>query len=304
MLRKRQSRAKRLKSYMPRKRRKISLRWQALTSTISTTFVLVLMGLVIMCALTARRLGESVRQSLAVTVMMTDEASNAEAKALKAKLEKRKWVKDITLITREQALKEQTEAMGQDPTEFLGQNPFTPSLELHLEADYACTDSLLWISKRLKSQSKVSDVIYQKDLVESLNRNLHKVAYILLGMAVLLGLVTLVLINNTVRLSVYSRRFIIHTMRLVGASWGFIRRPFMMRAMWIGLAAGILADAVLVGGVHTLLQYDPSTIEYVTPENVGITLLSVLVFGLLLTLLCTFASVSHYLGMREGEMYE
>lgn len=289
---------------MPRKRRKISLRWQALTSTISTTFVLVLMGLVIMCALTARRLGESVRQSLAVTVMMTDEASNAEAKALKAKLEKRKWVKDITLITREQALKEQTEAMGQDPTEFLGQNPFTPSLELHLEADYACTDSLLWISKRLKSQSKVSDVIYQKDLVESLNRNLHKVAYILLGMAVLLGLVTLVLINNTVRLSVYSRRFIIHTMRLVGASWGFIRRPFMLRAMWIGLAAGILADAVLVGGVHTLLQYDPSTIEYVTPENVGITLLSVLVFGLLLTLLCTFASVSHYLGMREGEMYE
>lgn len=289
---------------MPRKRRKISLRWQALTSTISTTFVLVLMGLVIMCALTARRLGESVRQSLAVTVMMTDEASNAEAKALKAKLEKRKWVKDITLITREQALKEQTEAMGQDPTEFLGQNPFTPSLELHLEADYACTDSLLWISKRLKSQSKVSDVIYQKDLVESLNRNLHKVAYILLGMAVLLGLVTLVLINNTVRLSVYSRRFIIHTMRLVGASWGFIRRPFMLRAMWIGLAAGILADAVLVGGVHALLQYDPSTIEYVTPENVGITLLSVLVFGLLLTLLCTFASVSHYLGMREGEMYE
>lgn len=289
---------------MPRKRRKISLRWQALTSTISTTFVLVLMGLVIMCALTARRLGESVRQSLAVTVMMTDEASNAEAKALKAKLEKRKWVKDITLITREQALKEQTEAMGQDPTEFLGQNPFTPSLELHLEADYACTDSLLWISKRLKSQSKVSDVIYQKDLVESLNRNLHKVAYILLGMAALLGLVTLVLINNTVRLSVYSRRFIIHTMRLVGASWGFIRRPFMMRAMWIGLAAGILADAVLVGGVHTLLQYDPSTIEYVTPENVGITLLCVLVFGLLLTLLCTFASVSHYLGMREGEMYE
>ena len=289
---------------MPRKRRKISLRWQALTSTISTTFVLVLMGLVIMCALTARRLGESVRQSLAVTVMMTDEASNAEAKALKTKLEKRKWVKDITLITREQALKEQTEAMGQDPTEFLGQNPFTPSLELHLEADYACTDSLLWISKRLKSQSKVSDVIYQKDLVESLNRNLHKVAYILLGMAVLLGLVTLVLINNTVRLSVYSRRFIIHTMRLVGASWGFIRRPFMLRAMWIGLAAGILADAVLVGGVHTLLQYDPSTIEFVTPENVGITLLSVLVFGLLLTLLCTFASVSHYLGMREGEMYE
>ena len=289
---------------MPRKRRKISLRWQSLTSTISTTFVLILMGLVIICALTARRLGDSVRQSLAVTVMMTDDTSNEQAKKLKGQLEKRQWVKDIVLITREQALKEQTEAMGQDPTEFLGQNPFTPSLELHLEADYACTDSLLWISKRLKSHKLVSDVIYQKDLVESLNRNLHKIAYILLGMAILLGLVTLVLINNTVRLSVYSRRFIIHTMRLVGASWGFIRRPFMIRAMWIGMAAGILADAVLLGGIRALFEYDSSMLEYVTIENICITLLSVLVFGLLLTLLCTFISVSHYLGMREGEMYE
>ena len=289
---------------MPRKRKKISLRWQALTSTISTTFVLILMGLVIICALTAHRLGESVRQSLAVTVMMTDDASNEQAAKLKTQLEKRLWVKDITVITREQALKEQTEATGQDPTEFLGQNPFTPSLELHLQADYACTDSLLWISKRLKNHKLVSDVIYQKDLVESLNRNLHKIAYILLGMAILLGLVTLVLINNTVRLSVYSRRFIIHTMRLVGASWGFIRRPFMLRAMWIGLAAGILADAALLGGVHALLEYDPSMLEYVTVENICITLLSVLVFGLLLTLLCTLISVSHYLGMREGEMYE
>lgn len=262
------------------------------------------MGLVIICALTARRLGDSVRQSLAVTVMMTDDASNEQAAKFKKQLEKHQWVKDITLITREEALKEQTEAMGQDPTEFLGQNPFTPSLELHLEADYACTDSLLWISKRLKSHNLVSDVIYQKDLVESLNRNLHKIAYILLGMAILLGLVTLVLINNTVRLSVYARRFIIHTMRLVGASWGFIRRPFMLRALWIGLAAGILAGAVLLGGVHTLLQYDPSMLEYVTVESICITLASVLVFGLLLTLLCTFISVSHYLGMREGEMYE
>ena len=289
---------------MPRKRRKISLRWQALTSTISTTFVLILMGLVIICALTARRLGESVRQSLAVSVMMTDEAGNAEGRALKRQLEHQPWVKDITLITCEQALKEQTEAMGQDPTEFLEKNPFPPSLEMHLQADYACTDSLLWISKRLKNHKMVSEVVYQKDLVESLNRNLHKVAYILLGMAVLLGLVTLVLINNTVRLSVYSRRFIIHTMRLVGASWGFIRRPFMSRALWIGLSAGILADAVLLGGWHALLQYDSSMIEYVTVENICITALSVLVFGLLLTLLCTFVSVSHYLGMREGEMYE
>ncbi len=289
---------------MPRKRKKINLQWQALTSTISTTFVLILMGLVILCALTAHRLSESVRQSLTVTVMMNDDATDSATIAYKKKLEKRKWVKDITFISSAQALKEQTEAMGQDPTEFLGENPYTPSLELHLVADYACTDSLLWISKRLKSNKLVTDVIYQKDLVDRLNRNLRKITYVLLAMAVLLLLVTLVLINNTVRLSVYSRRFIIHTMRLVGASWGFISRPFMLRAMWIGLAAGVLADLVLAGGLRALWQYDPSMTNYITYENIGITLISVLVCGLLLTLLCTLISVNHYLGMRESEMYE
>ena len=150
----------------------------------------------------------------------------------------------------------------------------------------------------------MADVIYQKDLIERLNSNLHKVTYVLLGMAGLLLLVTLVLINNTVRLSVYSRRFIIHTMRLVGASWGFIRKPFMLRALWIGLTAGIVADLALAGGIHTLWTYDPTMANYVTPKDVGFTLLSVLVCGLLLTLLCTFISVSHYLGMRERDMYE
>ena len=289
---------------MPRKRKKISLRWQALTSTISTTFVLILMGLVVICALTARQLSQSVKESLTVMVMMSDDASNQDALDFKAKLEKRVWVKDITFISREQALEEQTEAMGTDPTDFLGGvNPFTPSLELHLVADYACTDSLLWISKRLKNNPLVTDVIYQKELVERLNSNLHKVTYVLLAVAILLLLVTLVLINNTVRLSVYSRRFVIHTMKLVGASWGFIRRPFMMRALWIGLAAGILADGVLLASIRALWNYDPIMQAYVTQDNVIITALAVLASGLLLTLLCTFISVSHFLSMREKELY-
>lgn len=289
---------------MPRKRRKVSLRWQALTSTISTTFVLILMGLVVICALTARQLSESVRESLTVTVMLGDEATNADALAMRKRLERKAWVKDITFISREQALEEQTEAMGTDPTDFLGgENPFTPSLEVHLAADYACTDSLLWISKRLKSNKMVTDVIYQKELVERLNSNLRKVTYVLLGIVGLLLLVTLVLINNTVRLSVYSRRFLIHTMKLVGASWGFIRRPFMLRALWIGLAASVLADGVLLGGMHTLWQYDPTMQAYVTQENAIITAVAVLACGLLLTLLCTFISVSHFLSMREGELY-
>ncbi len=288
---------------MAKNRRKLSLRWQALTSTISTTFVLILLGLTVLCGLTARFLSDSVKQSLTVTVVLTDEATDSTANLLCKVLDKKAWTKEFNYISREQALKEQTEAMGTDPTEFLGENPFTPLVELNLMADYACTDSLLWISKELKNLDIVADVIYQKDLIERLNRNLHRVSYVLLGLAVLLTLITLVLINNTVRLSVYSRRFVIHTMKLVGASWGFIRRPFMMRSLWIGLASGVLADAVIMGGLQAMWENDPSLQQYLPWENIAVTGVAVLVSGLLLTLLCTYISVSHYLSMRESDLY-
>lgn len=289
---------------MPKKRKKISLRWQALTSTISTTFVLILLGLILLCGLTAHRLTRSVRESLTVTLVLNDEANDTTARALQRQLERRPWVSDITYISREQALKEQTEAMGSDPTEFLDENPYTPLLEMHLGAEYACTDSLLWISKQLKAHSLVDNVVYQKDLVERLNSNLQKATYVLLGLASLLLVVTLVLINNTVRLSVYSRRFVIHTMKLVGASWSFIRRPFMMRSFWIGLSAGILANGVLAAGLHTLWNYDPNLLRYIPLEDALLTGVAVLASGLLLTLVCTFVSVGHYLSMREGDLYE
>ncbi|MCD8301671.1 MAG: permease-like cell division protein FtsX [Prevotellaceae bacterium] len=287
-----------------RKRKGAALRWQALTSTISTTFVLILLGLTVMCALTASHVAGSVRQSLTVTVMMADEVSDSAAQAFGKVLRKQRWIKEVTYISREEALKEQTEAMGTDPTEFLGANPFTPSLELNLRADYACTDSLLWISKLLKEDSAVAEVVYQRDLIERLNSNLHKISYVLLGLAVILMLITLVLINNTVRLSVYSRRFVIHTMKLVGASWGFIRRPFMARAFWIGVSSGILADAVLAAGLRMLWEYDRTVTEYVPWENALITGVAVVVSGLLLTLICTFVSVGHFLSLRESELYE
>ncbi|MCD8284717.1 MAG: permease-like cell division protein FtsX [Prevotellaceae bacterium] len=288
---------------MKKKRKSRSLRWQAVTSTISTTFVLILLGLTILCGLTARHMSESVRQSLTVTVLFADEATDSTAKAFQKALRKQAWTKTVTYISKEQALKEQSEAMGTDPTEFLGMNPFNPSLELNLQAQYACTDSLLWISKVLRENPQVSDVVYQKDIVERLNSNLHKISYVLLGVAVVLMLITLVLINNTVRLSVYSRRFVIHTMKLVGASWGFIRRPFMARAFWIGLSSGILADAALLAGLRLLWEYDRTMTEYVPLENILITGASVMVCGLLLTLICTFVSVGHFLGMRESELY-
>lgn len=290
---------------MAKKKHFYSLQWQALTSTISTTFVLILLGLTMLCMLFAGRVSESVRQSFTVTAILSDEATDSTAQILQQELKCKAWVKDITFVSAQDVLREQTEAMGTDPTEFLdGNNPYLPMLELHLRADCACSDSLLWISKELKARPEIMDVVYQKDIVERLNANLHKFSYIFLAVSLALALITIVLINNTVRLSVYSRRFVIHTMRLVGASWSFIRRPFMRRSLCIGLVAGLLADGVLAGIMAYFYRFDAETAALLTEQDLIFTGVSVLGCGLLLTLMCTFFSVSHFLGLRESDMYE
>ena len=140
-------------------------------------------------------------------------------------------------------------------------------------------------------------------LVDTVNENLRRVGYVLLGLAVLLALVSFALINNTVRLSVYSGRFVIRTMKLVGASWGVIRRPFMARSFNLGLLSGLVADAVLFGAAHALLQYDPSMVRYIHVDMLMVVGVAVLAFGLLLTLGCTYFSVGKYLRMRAGDLY-
>lgn len=280
-----------------------SWHWQAFTSTISTTMVLVLLGLVVLFVLTAQELSHSVRENLTVTLVLQDEATPTEAKKLQQLLETRTYVNEIQYISSEQALEEQIETMGLDPSEFLGANPFSISMEIKMMSDYACNDSLNWISQELKSYELVSDVIYQKDLVESLNENLQRASLILLAVAALLVLISLSLINNTVRQSVYSRRFIIHTMKLVGAKWGFIRRPFLVRSFWIGILSALMAIGILVGAVHWAYVYDPATRLYVTYTNLAIMAGSVLFIGLILTVLCTFLSVTRYLYMRESSLY-
>ena len=218
---------------------------QLVTLCISTSMVLVLLGLVVFSVQTSRNLSQWVKENLTVTVLLNDKVSVADAKQFRQDLSHRPFSKNIDYISREQALKEQTEAMGSDPSEFLGMNPFPATLELQLYSDYANADSLEWISEELRKNEKVSDVAYQVDLMDSVNRNLAKLNILLLVLAVLLTFISFSLINNTVRLSVYSRRFLIHTMKLVGASWGFIRRPFMKQGLIVGIIAAVIAIAVL-----------------------------------------------------------
>ena len=278
---------------------------QAVTLCISTAMVLVLLGLVIFSVLVARNTSEFVKENLVVTVMFEQDMTTPEGSQLCAHLKTRPYINHLDFISKERALKEQTKVLGTDPTEFTnGENPYLPSADITLKADYANNDSLRWIAAELKKYPKVSDITYQKDLVESVNRNLAKVSIVLLVIASLLTFVSFSLISNTVRLGVYARRFSIHTMKLVGASWGFIRRPFLGQAALIGVIAALLACAVLGSGIYAVYYYAPDMMAVITWQVIAITAATVLLFGILITVFSATISVNKFLKMKAGDLYK
>ena len=276
---------------------------QFITSSISTMLVLLLLGMVVFFVLSANNLSTYVRENIGFTVLVSDDMKEPEVLKFQKALNEKVYVKESVYISKEKALQEQTEAMGTDPAEFLGYNPFTASIEIKLNAEYANSDSIAWIEKEITANKKVMEVSYPQDLLDSVNRNIRKVSMFLLGLAALLTLISFALINNTIRLAIYSKRFLIHTMKLVGASWGFIRRPFLFRNMWIGILSGVMADAVLMGMAYMLVKYEPQLIEIMTPASLLMVMVSVFVFGLVITSLCAYISINKYLRMKASALY-
>lgn len=292
---------------MVKKRRKARgrQRLQAVTLCISTAMVLVLLGLVVLSVLTARNTSAYVKENLVVTMLLEQDMTTPEAQQLCNKLKRRPYINHLEFISKEQALKEQSKALGSDPTEFTGgENPFLSSVDITLKADYANNDSLRWISAELRKYPKVSDITYQKDLVESVNHSLAKISLCLLVVAVLLTIVSFALINNTVRLGIYARRFTIHTMKLVGASWGFIRAPFVRQAVTTGVVAALLACMVLGGCVYAAYNSEPGVLTVITWEVMAITGATVVLFGIIITAICAYISVNKFLKMKAGELYK
>ena len=276
---------------------------QFITSSISTTLVLLLLGMVVFFVLSTNNLSTYVRENIGITVLVSDDMKEPEALNFQKTLNEKTYVKESVYISKEQALKEQTEAMGTDPAEFLGYNPFTASIEIKLNAQYANSDSIAWIEKEILTNKKVMEVSYPQNLIDSVNRNIQKVSFFLLGLAALLSLISFALINNTIRLAIYSKRFLIHTMKLVGASWGFIRRPVLVRNVWIGVLAGVMADTILLGMAYMLVKYEPQLIEIITPNTLLIVMASVFIFGLAITFLCAYISINKYLRMKASALY-
>lgn len=266
--------------------------------------VLILLGLVVFSVCTARNLSAYVRQNIVVTMMLQDDMSSGEARQFCSKLKTRPYICSLQYISKEQALSEGIKALGTDPREFAETNPFLSSIEITLKSDYANTDSLQLISKELKAYPKVSEVKYQKDLIDSVNANIAKISIVLLALALLLTIVSFSLINNTVRLSIYARRFSIHTMKLVGASWGFIRAPFVRHYVLLGLLASLIACCALGGAVYALFMYEPEILDLITWEVLAVTAGTVVVFGIVITAICSTISVNKFLRMKAGDLYK
>lgn len=276
---------------------------QFITSSISTTLVLLLLGLVVFFVLAANNLSVYVRDNINFSVLISDDMKETDILKLQKRLNNEPFVKETEYISKKQALKEQTEAMGTDPQEFLGYNPFTASIEIKLHSDYANSDSIAKIEKLIKRNTNIQDVLYQKDLIDAVNENIRNISLVLLALAVMLTFISFALINNTIRLAIYSKRFLIHTMKLVGASWGFIRRPFLKRNIWSGVLAAFIADTILMGAAYWLVSYEPELIRVITPEVMLLVSGAVLVFGVVITFLCAYLSINKYLRMKASTLY-
>lgn len=276
---------------------------QFITSSISTMLVLLLLGMVVFFVLSAKNLSKYVRENISFTVMLSDDMKEPEALTFQKVLNEKPYVKESAYISKELALKEQTETMGTDPAEFIGHNPFSSSIEVKLKADYTHSDSVRWIEKEILSNKKVLEIDYPEDLLDEVNSNIRKISFGLLGLATLLALISFALINNTIRLAIHSKRFLIHTMTLVGASWAFIRRPFLWKNVWGGVVAAILAVAALIGMAYALIGYWPELIAVITLPTLLIVISSVFVFGVWITLMCSYISINKYLRMKSSALY-
>ena len=276
---------------------------QFITAGISTTMVLFLLGFVVFFVLTANNLSVYIRENIAFSAILDDGIKETSIIKLQESLNKKNYVKQTVYISKDEALKEQIEAMGTDPSEFLGHNPFNASIEIKLNAGYTHPDSIKWIEKELMENKSILEVSYPQNLLDSVNRNLQKISAFLLGLAVLLSLISFSLINNTIRLTIYSKRFLIHTMKLVGASWGFIRRPFITRNLWIGILSGAVANAILTASAYTAVKYEPELLAIVSPESIMIVAAAVMVFGMIITTFCAYISINKYLRMKISELY-
>ncbi|MDR3651363.1 MAG: permease-like cell division protein FtsX [Paludibacter sp.] len=274
-----------------------------LTSTISMSLVLFLIGMVFLLLLVAHDTSTYVKENINLSVILEDGVGKQDVKRIENFLTESSFAKSVDYISKADALKDHIANLGENPQDFLGYNPLKASIEVKLHAAYANNDSVTEIEAKLKPFPHINRIIYQKDMVSLVNDNVKKISFILLGLAVVLLFVSIALINNTIRLSLYSNRFLINTMKLVGATPWFIRKPYLMRSMLNGLIAALIS-ILLLGGVVYFVQYEfgISGMMFYSLNFLFVAFI-VILSGVFLSAVSSYFAVGKYLRMHSNEMF-
>lgn len=275
-----------------------------LTTTVSVAMVLFLIGLESVVLLSAHHFISDMRENLALTVILDNNADSTSVARLQNVLDAMPGASSYTFISKQQALEEHISGLGEDPTKFLGYNPLSDAFELHMQPAYTNKDSIAVISDKLTALPYVEQVQYQEDIVKVLDHNVSKVSLILGICALVLLVIAWILIMNTIRLHIYSKRFTINTMRLVGATSWVIRRPFVARSVRMGLEAALLTIVALAGIYYYVYYSLHITIFPPTVENIAVVALTVLLSGLLITFVASLVATGRYVRMKVEKMYE
>jgi cell division transport system permease protein len=274
------------------------------TTTISVSLVLFLIGLECVVMMSARELVKSLRENVTLTVVLEDEATAEEITRFTELMNKAPYVLESDYISREEALQEHITNLGEDPSEFLGYNPLTDAFELRLNADYTSADSIAAIDAQLSTLPYINQILYQTDIIDILDRNITEVSFILLIIAVILLVIALVLIGNTIQLQIYSKRFLINTMRLVGATPWVIKWPFIRRNLLMGVEAALIACLMLAGVYYYCVSRVGITLFPLTNTNIAFLISAVLLCGLIITFFASLAATNRYIRMKTNKLYE
>lgn len=283
---------------------KTKIRGAYLTSVVSISLVLLLLGIVGLLVLNARQMSDYVKENLCFSLIINNDVAEPDIKQFQKTLDTHEFIKSTEYITKEDAAKQLQQELGEDFIETLGYNPLSPTINVYLNSDYASPDSIAKLEEFFLSKSGiVNEVSYQQNLVNLINDNIRKVSVILLALSALFFLISFALLNNTIRLQIYSKRFIINTMKLVGAKKNFIRRPFIASGALQGLVSSLIAIALLYAIIYFANAQLGDLIGTIDPWVIALLFVAVAVIGILLCVFATLLSINKYLRLKTINLY-
>ena len=288
---------------MSEKYSKRKLLGSSITTVVSLSLVLFMLGLLGVIILNTRKLSENLKENIGIQIIMNENAKEIDLQQFTKLLDASDYVKSTEYITKEVAAIHLQKDLGEDFIDFLGYNPLLSSINVHVKAAFANTDSLLWIEKKLLGSKLVKEVVYQKSLVSMINENVKKISLLILIFSGLLMTVALALINNTIRLSIYGKRFLIKTMQLVGATQSFVRRPFVLIGIKHGIYAAFIAILMLMGVLYFVQKQLPELVELQDEKMLATLYGLVIITGVIISWLSTSLAVRKYLRLKSDELY-